>query len=281
MRIKLIAFDLDGTLLRNDKTISERSLAILAKAAERGIYMVPATGRLYEGMPDEIRSLPFLRYVIAINGAEIYDAKERRILHRGELSKEESERVFAYMEDAPAICGCYQDGKGWMDGEEYKRIEEYAAGPKLLSTMRGIYRPMEHMKAEIFSEGRDLQKIQYYFTDAKKRDQILAEMSAAFPDLEISTSLPNNIEINSSSANKGKGLLFLCEHLHISPEECMAFGDGTNDISLILQAGAGVAMGNAAPEVLVAAKYHTGTNEQDGVAEMIEKYLESEEKRVR
>ena len=61
----------------------------------------------------------------------------------------------------------------------------------------------------------------------------------------------------------------------------MTFGDGTNDISLILQAGAGVAMANGAPEVRSAAKYHTGTNEQDGVAEMIEKYLESEEKRVR
>lgn len=281
MNIKLIAFDLDGTLLRNDKTVSERNLAILTKAAERGIHMVPATGRLYEGMPDEIRSLPFVRYVIAVNGAQIYDAKERRILHRGELSKEETERVFAYMEDAPAICGCYQDGKGWMDGEEYKRIEEYAAGPKLLTTMRAVYRPMEHMKEKILLEGPDLQKIQYYFADIKKRDQVLADLTEAFSDLEITTSLPNNIEINSSSANKGKGLLFLCEHLHIKPEECMTFGDGTNDISLILQAGAGVAMANGAPEVRSAAKYHTGTNEQDGVAEMIEKYLESEEKRVR
>lgn len=278
--IKLIAFDLDGTLLRNDKTVSQRTLEVLTKAAKRGIHMVPATGRLYEGMPEEIRRLPFLRYVIAINGAQIYDAKEKRILHRGELSGEETKRVFAYMEDAPAICGCYQDGKGWMDGEEYKRIEEYAAGQKLLSTMKAIYRPMEHMKEEIFSEGSKLQKIQYYFSDIKRRDQVLADLITAFPDLEISTSLPNNIEINSSSANKGKGLLFLCEHLHIKPEECMAFGDGTNDISLIMQAGIGVAMANAAPEVLSAAQYHTGTNEQDGVAEMIEKYLKSEEKRV-
>lgn len=281
MKIKLIAFDLDGTLLKNDKTVSERNLESLAKAAERGIHMVPATGRLYEGMPDEIRSLPFVRYVIAINGAQIYDTKEKRILHREELSKEETERVFAYMEDAPAICGCYQDGKGWMDGKEYKKIEEYAAGPKLLSTMRAIYRPMERMKEKILLEGPALQKIQYYFMDTKKRDRILADLAAAFSDLEISTSLPNNIEINSSGANKGKGLLFLCEHLQIKPEECMTFGDGTNDLSLILQAGTGVAMENAAPEVLAAAKYHTETNERDGVAEMIEKYLESEEKRVR
>jgi len=254
---------------------------MLAEAAQRGIYMVPATGRLYEGIPDEIRSLPFLRYVIAINGAEIYDAKEKRILHRGELSKEEGEKVFAYMEGIPAACGCYQDGKGWMDGEDYRGMEELAIIPKLLSTMKQIYQPMEHMKERIFSESPALQKIQYYFSDIKKRDRVLPDLAAAFPDLEISTSLPNNIEINSSSANKGKGLLFLCEHLQIDPEECMAFGDGTNDISLILQAGAGVAMGNAAPEVLAAAKYHTGTNEQDGVAEMIEKCLKDEEKRMR
>lgn len=273
MGIKLIAFDLDGTFLRNDKTVSKRNLTAVARAAEKGIHIVPATGRLYEGMPDEIRDLPFVRYVIAINGAEIYDAKEKQILHRAELTSEEAGRILKYGEELEAICGCYLAGEGWMEAAEYKKIEEYITVPKLIQTIKRIYLPIENMKKNILDQGLTLQKIQYYFKESQKQEKALANMAKAFPDLEISSSLPNNMEINSSSANKGKGLKFLCEHLGIEPEECMAFGDGTNDISMILQAGIGVAMENAYPEMLSAAEYRTETNEQDGVAKMIERYL--------
>ena len=74
--LKLIAFDLDGTILRDNKELSRRSLEALELAAGKGIRIVPATGRLYSGIPEEIRTLPFVRYVIAANGAEVYDAAE-------------------------------------------------------------------------------------------------------------------------------------------------------------------------------------------------------------
>ena len=123
MCIKLIAFDLDGTFLKNDKTISSRNLESIFCAARQGVWIVPATGRIFEGMPEEIRSLPFVRYVIAINGAEIRDVMENRILHRAELTREESEAVFRYTEKFPAICGCYQGGKGFMETAEFENME--------------------------------------------------------------------------------------------------------------------------------------------------------------
>ena len=102
----------------------------------------------------------------------------------------------------------------------------------------------------------------------------LQELKAHFPNLEISTSLPNNIEINSAKANKGLALKFLCGYLGIGLEECMAFGDGTNDLALLKTAGRGMAMANADPEVLKATAYHTAcTNEEDGVAIEIETCL--------
>lgn len=276
MSIRLIAFDLDGTLLKNDKTVSERNTAALQRAAKRGIYLVPSTGRTYAGLPKQVKQLPFVRYIIAINGAEVYDAAQERILYRGELTREESEGIFAYGKELDAICGCYQSGKGWMEEAELYKVAEYTQNSRQAEMMKEVYRPLRNLPEQIFSIEPTIQKIQYYFRDIPERDRRLAKMKEKFSELEISTSLPNNIEINSARANKGLGLEVLCRHLGIKTEECMAFGDGTNDLALLRAAGRGIAMANAAPEVLAAAAYHTLSNEEDGVAAAIEACLAEE-----
>lgn len=276
MSIRLIAFDLDGTLLKNDKTVSARTAEALRRAAERGIYLVPSTGRTYEGMPEQVKKLPSVRYIITVNGAEIYDAYEGKVLHRAELTKEEGKRIFAYGKELEAICGCYQSGKGWMEEEELENLGGYIWNEKQAEMLKRIYRPLKNLPEQIFSIEPGVQKIQYYFKDISRRDYRLKEIKGKFPELEISTSLPNNIEINSAEANKGLGLRFLCRHLGITPEECMAFGDGTNDLALLKTAGRGVAMANAAEEVLEATPYHTLSNEEDGVAAAVEACLAAE-----
>lgn len=277
MGIRLIAFDLDGTLLKNDKTISERTMKTLQRAVDQGIYLVPATGRIYEGIPEFIRELPFIRYVITVNGAEVYDAVEKKSLHQAELTLEESRKIFAYGTDLDAICGCYQDGKGWMEEADMERLRPYCHNDVQLGMLKKFYRPMKHMRTEVLLKKPSMQKIQYFFREIPERDRRLQEAKKEFPDLEISTSLPNNMEINSAKANKGLGLEFLCKYLGIPIEESMAFGDGTNDLAILKKAGRGVAMANAAPEVLKAAGYRTLSNEEDGVAVEIEKYLKTEE----
>ena len=90
--------------------------------------------------------------------------------------------------------------------------------------------------------------------------------------MSVTASLPFNIEINIRDANKGEALRFLCRRLGIDIRDSMAFGDGSNDLSMIQAAGIGVAMGNADPAALAAADYITGTNDNDGVAEAIERF---------
>ena len=80
MDIKLIAFDLDGTFLTHKKEIPKENLEAITKAAEKGAIIVPASGRFYSGMPKELRELPFIRYAITINGAEVWDLKENKLL---------------------------------------------------------------------------------------------------------------------------------------------------------------------------------------------------------
>lgn len=274
MDIKLIAFDLDGTLLRDDKTFSERNKEALYQVAQKGIYLVPATGRTYEGMPEEIRRLPFLRYMIGTNGAFVYDIKEQKILHRAELGQEESARIFAYMEKLPAVMTCYQNGKGWIEAACQGLIEEYAPCPEQVPFMKRVFTPVENMKEKIFEFWPTTQKLQVFFKEQSERDRYLAEMRDLFPDYTISYALSNNIEVNAPDANKGNALKFLCDYLKIDRSESMAIGDGMNDMNMIRQAGIGVAMGNAEEAILKAADCVTAVNNEDGVAVMIEKVLQ-------
>lgn len=271
--IKLIAFDLDGTLLRDNKEVSGRTIEALLKAAERGIWMVPTTGRLYDGIPEKIRTLPFIRYVIAANGAEVYDAVKKKALHREELAVAEAERIFDYAKEAPVIFGCYQGGRGWMDQRDVGRMEEFAISPSLYQTMKSTYFPVEDLRRFLVESGDTVQKLMMFFSDPEARERLLKQMPGDFPKLAVSSSISNNIEVNAGAANKGAALRFLCEHLQLEREESVAFGDGTNDLTMLREAGIGVAMGNAAKEVRDAADQVAKTNEEDGVAVWIEEYL--------
>ena len=114
MTCRLIAFDLDGTLLDNHKQIPEENLRALQAAAERGVLLVPATGRILRGIPPRLRELPFLRYYILSNGAAVYDTREERMLYRGDVPLALTLRVMDYLDTQPVLYDCYQNDVGWM-----------------------------------------------------------------------------------------------------------------------------------------------------------------------
>ena len=273
MNIRLIAFDLDGTLLNSEKAVSPRTKAALERAAAKCALLVPATGRLHRDLPADVAALPSLRYMIAINGAEVYDRKEDRLLYQAELKREDALELMKYMDTLPAIYGWYQGGRGFILARYYERMEEFAHAPWLFDSMKRAYTPTENPEKTLLEEPSGPQKLQLYFRDMEARKTALKEIPRLFPQCVVSSSLPINIEVNAANATKGAALAFLAEHLGIKPEETLAFGDGTNDISMLRQAGTGVAMGNAAPEVLAAADQTTGTNDEDGIAAFLEAYL--------
>ena len=110
--------------------------------------------------------------------------------------------------------------------------------------------------------------------DPAVRDQIAAELPTHFDNLAISTSTFNNLEINVASAHKGRALERFAEHFGWTLVNCMSFGEGLNDLSLVRLAGIGVAMANAAPVVLAAAEYVTLSNDADGVAAALRHFLD-------
>ena len=272
MAIRIILLDLDGTLLTHDKQLSPGNRAALERAAAMGIWIVPSTGRFYQGMPAVVRELPFVRYAVTINGAQVYDGKEDAVLHRAEIAPAAAERVFDRLDALPVIYDCFLDGWGYMDARHYAQIDRFIADPRVNRMVKDLRRPVEDFRAFIRRENRPLQKIQMFFRDLDRRREALEVLPRDLPDMAVTSSIPNNIEINDKAATKGEALRFLCRHLGVDVRDTMAFGDGSNDMSMIQAAGIGVAMANADPALRAAADYVTDTNDADGVAKAIARF---------
>ena len=273
MKYKLIAFDLDGTLLDGKKNIPPENMAALKAAAEQGIQLVPATGRIYAGLPQPLKDLPFLRWCITVNGAYVYDALEEKAVYREDIPMELALRVIDYMEENHLFYDCYKDNWGYMDRRFYEQAVDFMPDKGILDLLVRLRTPVESLRATIQDSGTGVQKLQAYFTDLEERARQLRLLPERFPELAVTSSVKNNIELNLASANKGTALEALCRHLGIAMEETIAFGDGTNDLTMLRAAGLGVAMGNAVPEVKAAADRVTDDNEHAGVAKVINEIL--------
>ena len=273
---KLVAFDLDGTLLRDDKSITERSLRALAAAHDQGVLIVPATGRIYKGVPAPLRLAPFSHYYITINGAKVYDAQRDETLYRAEMPNELTLRLMEHMDALDVIYDCYKDDWGYVSRSMYERAGDYISDRGILELFYRSRTPVDDLKEFLRANGGSVQKAQMHFRDMRAKKKELEILPALFPELAVSTSVPSNIELNIAAANKGDALRSLCAALGIPIEETLAFGDGTNDLSLIRAAGCGAAMGNADFSVKAAADVVCDDNEHDGLAKYLEKLLEEE-----
>lgn len=273
MPVKLIAFDLDGTLLDRQKNIPEANLQALKAAAEAGALLVPATGRIYTGIPELIRTLPGARYFITINGAYAYDAAEDRNLYSSELSVDTCLRLIDYMDRLPVIYDCYQDNWGYITRSMFQRAGDFIPDPGIMKMMRELRTPVDNLSETLRQKGRPVQKMQMHFQDLAERDRQLKLVAERFPETAVSSSLPWNIEINSAGATKGRALKALCQALGIDLRDTLAFGDGTNDLDMIRTAGIGIAMGNGAEEVKAAADWVAPNNDDAGVAAGIYRFL--------
>ena len=272
MKPRMILTDLDGTLLRDDKSVSPAAMAALRRASEAGTEAVLATGRFFAGIPQELRDLPFLRYFILMNGAKIYDRQEDRTVYRAEISLEEGEKIFDLIQPLDAMVDCYQNDMGLIDQKYYQRLDYYVTDLASRTIVKNSRTPQEHFR-EAVRQGGTIQKIQCFFPHLELRPGVMQKLEEQFPHLNLSCSLPANLEINAPGATKGDALTELCRMLDIPVEETAAFGDGTNDLSMIRTAGTGVAMANGDAAVLAAADLTAPTNQEDGVARVLGRWF--------
>lgn len=272
-KIKLIGFDLDGTLLTSDKKISERTRKALEKAVAQGVVLVPSTGRPLSGVPKELLEFPGIRYVVTANGARILDIVEKKTITEVLLPKEKCGQILAIFEKYDTFREIYYDGTGYVDREKLEYVEKYQKDPAMQKYFRETRKPIESTREQFEAEDGGMDKIQALFYRMEDKDAACREILEKVSDIEVTGALDNNIEVNAKGIHKGNALLKLGELLHIKIEEIMAFGDGKNDIKMLETVGVGVAMANSVPEVLEVADMVTVSNNEDGVAQTIERYV--------
>ncbi|MBA4537802.1 HAD family phosphatase [Bacillus aquiflavi] len=240
-RIKLIALDMDGTLLDENGEISEANREAINQAQSEGIYVVLSTGRTIRTCSQYAESLKLSSYLVTVNGSEIWG-------DRGEL-------VERHM--------IHSDLIQWM----YTLSQQHETSFWAVNTER-VWReimPNEITTCEWLKFGFD--------TDDQAVREKLYKKLVNSNQLEISNSSPTNLEVNAKGINKARAIRRVCRNLDISMDDVMAVGDSLNDLAMITEAGYGIAMGNAQETVKKAADFVTGTNIEDGVAEAIWKWV--------
>lgn len=272
MNIKLIALDMDGTALKNDGTLSPRTAKALTAAMENGIAFVPTTGRMKNYIPKAIMELPGWRYAVTSNGASVWDLKEDRVIAANYLDTDLIEKILDGLEPLCMYYEVYSGGNSYAEGTRLDHLNDFPLSDWHLRFVIHGDKPVQRVEnMREFIKTHPVEKIFLPDTEPQKHQKAY-EILKEFPIL-ITSSTANNLELNHPSAHKGKALEELCNFLGIKREEVMAAGDNNNDYQMLAFAGLAVAMGNAIEGIKEISDYVTLSNEEDGVAAAIEKFV--------
>lgn len=188
------------------------------------------------------------------------------------LSRESAKKALEICGKYDTLQEVYYDGQGYASADKMAHVEKYHHNPNMWEYLRTTRIPVQDIFRLVDEEERELDKVQALFADMNERRLAWDELSRV-DGLELVGSLGYNIEVNAAGVNKGTGLVELGKLLGIKREEIMACGDGDNDTVMLREVGFGVAMANAEDQVKAAADYITDSNDNEGAAKAIEKFV--------
>lgn len=272
MKYKMVAVDMDGTLLKDNKEVSEVNKEAIRKACEAGVKVVVCTGRIFTSAKAYAKIVGSEAPIIASNGAYIRDKDKENAVYEKNLDKEILLKIVKLAKENDFFPHIYTTNTIYTEKLIFSS-KNYATWNESLSEKdRVIIEIVENLEEYIHESKHNYIKAVVMCDDIEKlkwlRNEILKETEVA-----IMSSVPNNIEITAFGTSKGEGVKILADFYGIKREEVICIGDNENDISMIEYAGLGVAMENSPEDVKNVAKYITDTNENDGVAKVIEKFI--------
>lgn len=268
--IKLMAIDLDGTLLNGQKRISARNIETLKQAKEHGVKIVICTGRPLASVMPYLETLDLLDegdYAVTFNGGMVQKnhSGERILNHHFSVADIEKMAKEMAQHDLP------------LDVISGQKVFHVQPTPKERTSIYHTMNPnmdFHHLIVSDFDEKAEYNKMVVAVEDQEFLDQKIESLSEEIKSqYNFVKSRPNLLEILHKEVSKANALEKLGEYLDIQLDEMMALGDEENDLSMIQAVGLGVAMGNAVPEVKVLAQHITDTNEADGVAKAVEQFV--------
>lgn len=269
-KIKMLATDIDGTLVNDRRQLSDFTINTLKKAHEQGVKIVLCTGRPLSGVKHLLHELGLDEfddtYVITHNGAQALNATTNKVVFRNLLAFDDfqtlsqlSQKLNVHMQTITT------DSKLYVNS---KNIGKYSIYDAFYTNMDIIYAPADEMPQDLniakIMWADDPEKIDHAFslipTEIKKRFDLLRSEDFF-------------CEFMHQNASKGYAAIKLGEFFGLKPDEIMTAGDQDNDMSMIINGSLSIAMGNAIPKVKDAADYITDTNNNDGLAKAVEKFI--------
>jgi len=265
---KMIALDLDGTLLTADKRISDRSRKALSEAGAAGFEPVVVTGRPLSGLPEELEEIPQIRYAITSNGAVTTDLHSGAVLRSQLIPASMAETIIPVPEKAGWLYCVFVDGIGFCAPQSYQKLRALFDGTVLDSYVQRSRRKTDHIE-ELIRTSPGVENIWIVCETPGQASELSARILEK-SDLQVFRTAPKDIELGAPGADKGSALRELYRSLGIQREDVIAIGDNHNDLLMLEEAGTAVAMGNATEEIRRISHKITDTNDNDGVAKTIE-----------
>ncbi len=275
---ELVVLDIDGTTINSKGELTDYTVDIIRKVVDKGVPVCLCTGRNVRNALPIVKKLNIKTPFIAIDGAVMYDAISNKVVEEKVISKDV---IF----EISQIANKYDV---YMEFCTFDNYIKYLKTPELAKYSYGGVPKNTMQKAKFFFNGvrvvRDLKKIyklkrnvNQFLIGGEKEDikKLLEELkSKKYDDIILRDDLWDEyIFITASNAIKSEGVKLLCNHYGVNNDKVIAMGDQMNDVDMIMQAGFGIAMGNAHDKIKEAAKYITVSNDEDGVAKALEKFV--------
>lgn len=286
--IKLIASDMDGTLLNEKLAVSSENALAIKRAQKAGIHFLVATGRTYETGYPLLEERGIHSAFIALNGAQIYD-ENGNVQSVRELSRQTLSQALDILQKYPIQTDIVTDQGTYtrLNFQEYATsVAQDLAGinPDIdltpyIDEILTYVRQLNLVHVDSFdsliadNKVRPL-KIVLITSDDTVRAQVEAEVKAQMPTLSVTSATPTNLEINSRAANKGDAIAHYADHLGLDASEVAVIGDSLNDLSMMKWAGYSFAVDNAIPIIKEVAQYQTVSHQDHAVARVIDDILD-------
>ena len=268
MDIRCIALDLDRTTLNREGRLSPGNREALEYAISRGVAVVPASGRAFTTLPQDICDIPGIFYVVTSNGAAVCSLPGGEVLMRRCIPPQSVAKIMALSDEPGVTYEAFVNGVAYADTAYMADPLGYGASPESLAYLFTTRRPAANIRVFIESHAYELDSIDVICWDQAKMERLKRRFAFENMDREvyITSSSHQRLEFSHLDTGKHVGVAWVLNQLGLSPAQLAAFGDGDNDAHLLELAGVGIAVANATAVCRAAADCVTLRHDEDGVA---------------
>lgn len=270
--IRMVALDLDGTTFDSAGDISEHTVNTLEEAAAAGAHIVVSTGRSYASLPDHIKDVSGIEYAITSNGAHVNRMDSGEQIYSDFLDPKAVERVAELKTETGADIEVFINGKAYVDESYYEDVKENGCEFRNADYVLWSRRPVPDVTALMLENKEEIENVNFVFRTLELLEEAKPKV-CAIENANITSSFLSNLEVGGPNTSKKTALLWLTDRLGISTDELMCCGDAPNDQAMLELAAIGVAVANAWGGLKDHADYITASNDDDGVALAIEKFV--------